>query len=297
MLTKEEIEELILSSLYSHDLISKDFYLKCANPSYISELPGNLNTRDSTVLEERLDEIEEKMDYREEILRKADYRLGVKERDRARIEKRLEKNKDTIDKSKGNIADESDKIVKNITKLEDKLGKVDDETGHIESVLKRFKTAHNNFFDLEKSRDNGKTYQNALDDYMQVHDELKTVLESAYNDGLIPKTILGSANCDANFKRINSNMDKIDKAHDKIDKDLVKLEDNGKDIAYIVEESNTVMKEWDILNDAYLDTLEIYQNETGVHRDVRPGVNPHGVGIKLPELGDELEQWVKDTRK
>ena len=79
MFTEDDYKQIILDSLYNNDVIDKDLYLKCGKPKYISGLPGDLRTTDENELYDRLTAIEDELNRREEILKKAEYRVGVKQ--------------------------------------------------------------------------------------------------------------------------------------------------------------------------------------------------------------------------
>lgn len=261
-----EYSDLIADVLYENDLIDKELYLKCGNPKYISDLPGNLNTTDGDVLFERLGVIDDELNKREEILKRAEYRIGVKTRDSERLGRRIDKTMTTMDKSVESINSESDKVVKNISALEEKLGKVEftdkDLGSKISKSLKDFKKIHNNLFDDDLSGENIKDYKKLVEDYGKAGDSLNNLLKTAYEGKFINKSDMNKSDISKNINRINKQIDKYEKNGGKISKDVQSIEDNQRDIDYIVSQSSNVSKEMDILLDNFEKTYNKYVDAT-----------------------------------
>jgi len=290
MVNKETISNII------DNIINGQFEGKCSRPDYITGLPGDLRTTDIDILEERFEALDDELYRREDILKKAEYRIGVKTRDTERLQKRIDKHNEKIEKAENSIAGESDKIFKNISKLEDKVKKIDDDTSSVESALDRFKKAHNNFFTKDLTKDNSQGYTDALNRLSEAGDNLQNVLKTGFDNGLFNKTDLKAGDISSNINRIQKNIDKVVKAYNDIDKDRQKINDNLNDIDYIVRESKTVQREVDILNDDYDKSLQLYL-ELGGNKDMKPGFNQEGHGYKIPELIDEMEKLANDIRK
>lgn len=272
MLSVEDIKNIIADSLYYNNLIGKELYLKCSKPKYIQSLPGDLRTTDANVLSDRLDAIEDELSRREEILRKAEYRIGVKTRDSERLSKRVEKNIANMDKAVENINGESDKIVKGITALEDKLGKIDFEDkslgDRVDKSLKRFKDAHNKLFDQDLTGENFGEYKRLVEDYKVAGDGLHSLLQGLYDDKLINKSDLGKSDISKNIIRIEKNLDKFENGGNNISRDVQSVSDNQVDIDYITSESNNVSKEIEILLDEFESTHNKYMENSNSPRNV-----------------------------
>ena len=273
MFTEDDYKQIILDSLYNSDVIDKDLYLKCGKPKYISGLPGDLRTTDENELYDRLTAIEDELNRREEILKKAEYRVGVKTRDSERLGKRVEKTMATMDKAIDNINKESDKVVKDIDKLSEKIDKIDFEGNSalkdkIDNGLKRLKDAHNSFFDEDLTGDNLTTYRTLAERYSKAGENLNSIMKDAFDNKLINKTDLNRSDISKNIARINKNIDNFEKNGKKITDDVQKVSDNQNDIDYIVTQSNTVSKEMDILMDEFEKTNNKYMENSKAPRKV-----------------------------
>ena len=279
MFTEEDYKQIILDSLYNSDIIDKDLYLKCGKPKYISGLPGDLRTTNEDELYDRLTAIEDELNRREEILKKAEYRIGVKTRDSERLGKRVEKTMATMDKAIDNINKESDKVVKDIDKLSEKIDKIDFEGNtalkdKIDNGLKRLKDAHNSFFDEDLTGDNLTNYRTLAERYSKAGENLNSIMKDAFDNKLINKTDLNRSDISKNLARINKNIDNFEKNGKKITDDVQKVGDNQNDIDYIVTQSNTVSKEMDILMDEFEKTNNKYmENSKAPHKVLTS--NPH----------------------
>lgn len=262
MLNINEIKQIIADTLYDADVIDKELYLKCGKPKYISDLPGDLRSNDADELDDRLNNISDELDKREEILKRAEYRIGVKNRDTERLGKRIEKTISAMDKSVDNINSESDKIVKGIDKLDAKLNKIDIEDkslkDSIDSSLKSFKDAHNKLFDKDLSGSNIKEYRGLVSDYEKKGSDLNNILKDALDSKLINKTEFNASDISKNIARINKNIDKYEENGKKVTEDVRSAEDNQKDIEYITNQSKHVVKEMDILMDEFERTNNRY---------------------------------------
>lgn len=275
MLSVEDIKEIVMSTLYTRGIISKEYYLKCASPKYIQGLPGDLRTNDTDVLYERLEAIDDELTRREDILKKAEYRIGVKTRDSERLAKRVDKTIEAMDKAVSNIDSESDKIVKGINGLEDKLDKVEFEDSslkkNIDNALKDFKESHNRLFDKDLTGNNLKEYKELVETYSNAGIKLHNILKEAYDNKLINKSDLGKADISKNITRIDKNIKKYEDNGVKINKDVQKIGDNQVDIDYITNESNAISKEMDILMDEFEKTNNKYmENSSSPQRDLSP---------------------------
>ncbi len=293
MLSESDYRDLIIDALFNSELIDRTLYLKCNQA--VTDLPYDLRTTDIDELKERMDTIDEEINTRDTILQDAEYRMGVKQRDIERLEKRISKSQERIDKAIDSINSESDKIVKGIEKLETKISKLED-TDNIESAIDRFKKAHNNFFDMDLTPNNIKSYQSALEDYKNASDNLNKVLKTAFDEGLINKTDLNNGDISKNIARIDKNINTFSKNNDDMAKDGQKIKDNFNDIDYIARQSKTVVTSRDALSDEYDRTLQVYLDNGG-DRSVKPGFNQSGHGTNIPEFIDEMSKLQKQLGK
>ena len=300
MYSVKDYSDLIAQILFDKGIIDKDVYLKCSTPSYIADLSGDLRTTDIDVLEERMNEIEDEILRREDILAKAEYRIGVKKRDIDRLVKRLDKHNEKMDKATDSINGESDKIVKGIDKLEKKLDKInfDDKSlaDTVQSRLDKFKKAHNDFFEMELTGKNTTGYKSALDTLKARSTDLHNILTDLFNGGMIGKGDLNNGDISKNIDRISKNIDKFVKAGNDYNKDSQKIQDNIVDVNYIAQESVTVENEIMVLNDNYDKTLTQYLDNGG-NRDVKPGFNQEGHGTRIPDFIDEMDKLQNQLRK
>ena len=299
VLSEKEIKDIIINSLYRNELISKELFVKCNQA--VSELPYDLRTTDIDELSERLDAIDEEIKSREDILAKADYRIGVKKRDIDRLVKRLDKHQANMDKAEEGIAKESDKIVKDIGKLEKKLDKVDwgDEKDLRDSVygrLDKFKHAHNDLFDMELTPKNIKTYQGQVDKFEARSVELHNILVDLYNGGVINKTDLNNGDISKSITRLNKHITKYDKANKDITKDSQKIQDDIVDVNYISNNSINVVNSMYALDDEADRTLNRYL-ELGGDRRPKPGISQDGKGTNVPDFIEEMNKLQKDLGK
>lgn len=290
MLSVSDYKDLIIDALFNSEIIDRSLYLKCNQA--VSDLPYDLRTTDIDELKERMDTIDEEINTRDKILQDAEYRMGVKQRDIERLEKRISKSQERIDKAIDSINSESDKIVKGIDKLENKLSKTD-TTDNIESAIDRLKKAHNRFFDMDLTPDNIKSYQSALEDYKKASDNLNNVLKTAFDNGLISKTDLNNGDISKNIARIEKNISTFSKNNDSMIVDGQKINDNFKDIDYIARESKTVITSRDALDEEYDRTLQVYLDNGG-DRSVKAGFNQSGHGTNIPEFRDEMDKLQKE---
>ena len=231
MFNRNIYSKWVINSLFEHELITEELYIKCSKP-YITGLPGDLRSTDEDLLSERLDAIEEEITRREDIVKRADYRIGVKTRDSERLAKRVEKSIANMDKAVDKIVDESDKIVKSVSKtdFEGKIKDLDsDDKKDLTDAFKEFRKAHNNFFSMDLTGENIKEYQGALDDYVEVADNFNKFLKS---NSSFTKADIKNADISANVKRIKSNISKYEKEGNKISKDVQSISDNQRDIDY-----------------------------------------------------------------
>ena len=179
MFNKDIYSKWVINSLYEHDLISEELYVKCSKP-YITSLPGDLRSTDEELLSDRLDAIEDEITRRENIVKNADNRIGVKSRDSERLAKRVEKSMANMDKAWGKIVDESDKIVKSVSKtdFEKKINDLDsDDKKDLSDGFKEFRKAHNNFFSMDLTGENIDDYRKALDEYVKVASDFNKLLK------------------------------------------------------------------------------------------------------------------------
>ena len=286
----EDYRKMIADSLFENEIIDERLYEKCKKPSYITALPGDLRTNDVDVLRDRMDKIEEEINRREDIINDANYRIGVKTRDTERLGKRIEKSMGNMDKAVENINKESDKIVKDITALEDKLKKVDFEDNDlkkdIDDKIKKFKTNHNELFDDDLTGDNVSEYSQKVTDLSNASIDLNNVLQVAYDNGLINKSDLGKSDISKGITRIEKNIDKFVKEGQKINNDVQSVNDNQVDIDYIVNQSDSVIKEVENLVDEFVLTHNKYmENSKSPYRSSPP--NPQmilEVGSKQGDL-------------
>lgn len=290
LLDEDRIKSLIVDALYEHNLISKDIHEKCGKPSYISDLPGDLRSADVNELSDRLDAIDEEIASRQDMLKKAEYRIGVKRRDIERLEKRVNKHLEKIDKAEDKIISESDKIVKNITTLEDKVKKSDKDTDSLLSGIDRLKRAHNNVFEKEVGGGENKGYRDGLTRLSDANDNLKPLLESAYDDKIINKSDMNKGDISKNISNVEKQVDKIEKAYKDMDKDGSRMMEDAKSVEYIAKNGLVVQDEIDKLDEEYDATLQAYLDKGG-SRNVRkepPSRNYYDYG--MAEAIDEMHR-------
>ena len=270
MLSESDYKSIIAEVLFNSDVISKEIYLKCSKPKYIQNLPGDLRSHDPDLLYERLNAIDDELTRREDILKKAEYRIGVKTRDSERLSKRVEKNIASADKSVDSINGESNKIVKNIDKVGDKINKIDDSEvkDNLNNALDKLKKAHNAFFEMDLTGDNIKQYKKAFEDYSKEADNFNTMVKDAFNDGYFNKTDLKNSDINANLKRIDKGINNFEKCGKNVASDVQKISDNQKDIDYIVKESDSVSKSIDILLDEFAKTNNAYMDSSNAPEKV-----------------------------
>lgn len=264
MFSVDDYKNRIAEVLFNHDLISKEVYLKCSKPEYIQDLPYDLRSNDPDELYDRLMAIDDELNQREDILKKAEYRIGVKTRDSERLAKRIEKNIEKADKAIDNINSESDKIVKNIGKVEDKINKISDDNvkKELTDALDDLKKAHNNFYDMELTGDNLSDYKKAFDDYSKASSNFNAMVKDAFNDGHFNKTDVKNSDSSANLKRIDKGITNFEKSGKDVSSDVQGISDNQRDIDYIMDESNGVSKSMDILLDEFVKTNNAYVDST-----------------------------------
>ena len=265
--------------------------MKCGKPKYITDLSGDLRSTNPEELFNRLLEIDDELTKREDILKKADYRIGVKTRDSERLARRIEKTMATMDKAVDDINKESDKIFKDITALDEKISKVDFEDkslkDKINSSLKNFKETHNTLFDMDLTGENLKKYQEQVSKYEKAGTDLNKILQEAYNLKIINKSDLNKSDISKNINRINKGIDKFIKNGDKVTKDIASMEDNQMDIDYITSASNAVIKEMDVLLDEFERTNNHYMDVTPVPRKI-PNPNPQMILVTGAKPGDSF---------
>lgn len=268
MLSESDYKNIIAEVLFNTDLISKEIYLKCSTPKYIQDLPGDLRSHDPDLLYERLNAIDDELTRREDILKKAEYRIGVKTRDSERLSKRVEKNIASADKSIDSINGESDKIVKNIDKVGDKINKIDDSEvkDNLNNALDKLKKAHNSFFEMDLTGDNIKQYKKAFEDYSKMAKNFADSVKDA--SSYFNKTDLKNSDINANLKRIDKGINNFEKSGKNVTSDVQKISDNQKDIDYIVKESDSVSKSIDILLDEFAKTNNAYMDNSNAPEKV-----------------------------
>ena len=268
MLNVDDYKQIILDALKNEEIISEELYEKCKKPQYIQDLTGDLRSNDPDILYERLNEIDEKLNEREDILKKAEYRIGVKTRDSERLSKRIEKSIASSDKALDSINSESDKIVNNISKVEDKINKIsdDDVKKELKNALDKLKKAHNNFYDMDLTGDNISQYRKAFDEYSKASSDFNSAVNGASD--FFNKTDLKNSDSSANLKRILKGIDNFEKNGQKVTNDVQKIADNQRDIDYIVKESESVSKAMDVLLDEFEKTHNVYMDSTKAPKKV-----------------------------
>lgn len=296
LITTEDILQAINTVLYNHDLIDKEFYLKCGKPKYITSLPGDLRTNDPELLSQRLDAIETEILNREKILSDAESRINKYEKENTRLGKRVEKSISAMEKAKDNIASESDKIVKNIDKsnYEDKINNwsddsIDDNGAYIKNntmiAFNNFRKAHNEFFGKDIEGSNVDDYESSFNDYTQASDTFHQAVSLVYDEGynMFTKGDVKNSDCSPNFKRISSSIDKYKSEGKKVTEDVQKAESNQQEIDYITKQSKGVDKEIDILMDEFEATHSKYMANGGYER---PTPNPQMMVVEGARMGD-----------
>ena len=279
LISLEDISTAINTVLYNHDLISKDIYLKCSKPKYISDLPGDLRSNDPNELSLRLDAIEEAIGNRESILQDAEKRINAKTKDNERLAKRVDKNIEKMDKAMDNIADESDKIVNKINKIdfESKMNnwKNEDIEDGGETIKNRaldvftdFKQSHNNFFSMDLTDATTGEYDGAFDNYVGNGNEFHVLVRDLSNEeGIFTKGDVKNADISPNTKRIGKNIENWKKSGKSVTEDVESIENNNQDINYIITQNKGVNKEIDILLDEYERTYNQYTANGGGKRE------------------------------
>lgn len=295
-ITDEDILTAINTVLYNNDYITKEVYLKCSKPKYITELPFDLRTNDPDLLNERLIAIEDALSSRESILKDADSRISKKIKENERLGKRVEKSIDTMEKAQDKIAEESDKIVNSVNKtdFEDKIDKWNDDSfegdmdyfkNNLSMNFDTFRKAHNNFFEKDLTETSMEDYEQAFQDYMDSATTFKQGIEIGYEEGIFNKSDVKNSDCSANIKRIQTNIDKYKKEGEKITNDVETIENNQQDIDYVTKQSTGVSKEIDILLDEYEKTHNLYVENGGKPRSTP---NPQMIVNDGAKAGDSF---------
>lgn len=288
MISEEDILEAINTVLYNNDYITKEVYLKCGKPKYISSLPGDLRSNDPQELKVRLDAIEDEISARETILKNASTRINRKLKDSERLSKRVDKNMEAMNKAQDNIASESDKIVKNIEELEDKIKNSDMEKSLKDEALDRIKIlkkTHNNFFNIELTSDNVTEYRGELGTLDAKNTSLHNILLDLYNGKLITKSDMNKGDISKNIKAIDKNITKYEDTGKKVTGDVESIQGNQQDIDYITSQSKGVSKEIDVLLDEFEKTHNKYVENGGSKRSTP---NPQMILDSDAKTGDSF---------